>query len=126
MSEIDNTEELRRLTKPYCWGGFLMLAIAVIVPLAALFIPWVPNGDTQAVWFQRSGAVTTVFSLLAATLSISASRNLFKPGTWGSLYAINVLAEYQPNLDRIERISFFLTLVGTLIWGYGDIPFRYV
>ncbi|MEB2514833.1 hypothetical protein SOP85_05205 [Pseudomonas sp. YuFO20] len=125
MSEVDTTQALRRATNPYCWGGFTMLGVAAVAPLIALFVPWVPVGESQATWFQRSGSITTIFSLLAATLSIAASRNLHKPGTWGDLYAITVLAEYQPNLNRIEQMSFVLTLIGTIIWGYGDIPFRH-
>lgn len=125
MTEVDSTQALRRATNPYCWGSFAMLGVAVAAPLIALFAPWVPIGESQATWFQRSGSITTIFSLLAATLSIAASTNLNKPGTWGDLYAIAVLAEYQPNLKRIERISFVLTLIGTIVWGYGDIPFRH-
>jgi hypothetical protein len=101
-----------------------MLAVAVAAPIAAVFVTWMPGGEVRKIWFQRSGAITTIFSLLAATLSIAAARNLYKPGTWGSLYAINVLAEYQPNLDRIERIAFVLTIIGTVVWGYGDLLLR--
>lgn len=121
MSEADKTEELRSKTKPYCVAGFVMLAIAIAAPLGAVLLPWLPIGELRPIWFQRSGSITTIFSLLAATLAIAASRNLYKPGTWGSLYAINVLAEYQPNLDRIERWAFVLTIIGTIIWGYGDL-----
>ena len=44
----------------------ILLAIAVVVPwFRDAFSAYRPNGDSDAQWFERSGAVMTVFALLA-------------------------------------------------------------
>lgn len=62
----------------------------------------------------------TVCSLLAAHL-ISAARASISPVGLSDL-RINELREvFIPKQNKFEVLSFVLVLVGTLIWGYGDV-----
>ncbi|MGH8423862.1 MAG: hypothetical protein ACRER3_16160, partial [Pseudomonas fluorescens] len=73
------------------------------------------------VWFQRSGAITTVFSMFAAAaIKVLVSR-LHVPGTWGDDDGCAVLEQFKVRLDMANKMSFALIVLGTVVWGYGDV-----
>ncbi len=50
-----------------------------------------------------------------------AYHKLHVPGTWGELEGITVLGEFQTQFKAAEGFAFAITIIGTLIWGYGDL-----
>lgn len=75
---------------------------------------------TKPEWFQRSGALMVLLAGLLAYRSLTRHYQKFFN---------NMLRGYPLSTSRNQRIVDFLTLVvsilGTLVWGYGDLVFRH-
>ena len=79
-------------------------------------------------WFQRSGAVLCI-------LALTAEFSLYKLDRAASINNLNDALDYNDSLytgvikdtkfdKRIKSTTHFCVAAGTLIWAYGDIPFR--
>ncbi|OAS92986.1 hypothetical protein A6I77_24525 [Achromobacter xylosoxidans] len=120
-SETEASAADRRAACIICAARW-MLAVAVITPIAAAFSFWMPESQTTAQWLQRSGAITTVMSLLAIeTLAFGISGLLPARGGFGDLYKMQAAAKHVPNVDALRALAIFITILGTLLWGYGDL-----
>jgi len=98
-----------------------LLLIAIAVPALSFIESARPSGESLGVWFQRSGAITTVFSMFAAaTIKILVDR-LHVPGTWGDDDGLAVLENFNVRLAVANKMSFGLIVIGTVVWGYGDV-----
>gem|GEM_PF-836298 len=97
---------------------YLFVFVAVTAPVVAYF-DHIPIFEDRAVWFQRSGALTTIFALLATTLRDFGSNALYAGG-FGEQAKLNVKIEFHQRFSEIFVVGFFLTVLGTVIWGYGD------
>jgi hypothetical protein len=102
-------------------GVTALLLIAVAVPVLSFLETARPIGESLGVWFQRSGAITTVFSMFAAALIKVLVARLHVPGTWGDDDGCAVLDQFKVRLDVANKMSFVLIVVGTIVWGYGDV-----
>ena len=99
---------------------FLLVA-ALATPLVAAFGPWLPAGESRAIWIQRSGAVTTLFSFMAGAMAVFTSGQLYTPGFFGDAVKLHVLKDFRLRFRIAEAAVFLLSLAGTVIWGYGDL-----
>ncbi|MCW6054171.1 hypothetical protein [Pseudomonas fragariae (ex Marin et al. 2024)] len=101
--------------------SWLILGLAIVVPVVALIIPFPRvEGLDRAGWFGRSGAVTTIFAILAEVILIRAKLSITPPGFgWKGLQEQR--GRFIPKFERPEWLILILTVVGTLIWGYGDL-----
>jgi len=100
------------------------MIIGITAPVAALALEWMPIGEKRTIWFQRSGAVTTLFSFLGAALAVVTSGRLYTPGSYGQLDKIEVLKEFKTQFIWAEIGLIVLSVLGTIIWGYGDLIVR--
>lgn len=107
-------------------GVLVLLGLAVLAPIVSVVVEWLPPGETCASWFQRSGAVTTLFSILAGALAVITSGRLHTPGTFGDQNKLEVLKEFKKRFVRAESTLLVTTVVGTVIWGYGDLLTRWL
>lgn len=89
--------------------GWLLVFIAALVA---------PKGD----WFARSGAILTIASLLA-TLLLSGLRSflLGEAGAMPCVYGRKVYDEFKNIKTYAMWLAQFSVIVGTLVWGYGDL-----
>src|SRR5690606_15124665 len=94
--------------------------IALMAPLAAL-LGWLkPEDMLTSEWFMRSGAITAVFAFASQTVAASALDRLSPPGM-GSLEQSRLSVIFNKPLKLIARFVFWLAIIGSLIWGYGDL-----
>jgi hypothetical protein len=103
----------------------IALVIAVAAPLLAnsFFGIWRPETDTTGVWLERSGAITTIFSLLAVSLMDEGLSAIHKPGAMIDLHKVGALAAFEEWADWIKGFALILTIAGAIIWGYGSVIF---
>jgi hypothetical protein len=103
------------------WG---LVALAIAAPVLGYFGPRPASmaGDLGG-WFGRSGAVTTVFALLAETVLVRAKLSI-TPAGWGWVGLNEQREIFIPKFNRPELAIFWLVVIGTLIWAYGDLPFK--
>lgn len=103
-------------------GAWLMLAVAVASPIAAALGFMRPEGEGLSAWLQRSGAITTVLSLLALeTLAFANSRIIPPKGGYGDVHKLALAPIYEPEIEALRVAAIIFTILGTLLWGYGDL-----
>lgn len=101
-----------------------LLVIAAAAPIAAGFEVLKPLDSTVASWVQRSAAITTIFALLAPEVGAIALNRLYVPGTYGDATKLETYALYAPQFGALRYWAVCITILGTLLWGYGDLlPF---
>jgi hypothetical protein len=100
----------------------VFLIISAIGAGLAAYAGWLrPNSDLPEVWFQRSGAVTSIFSVFAQ-FRINNFLERIRGGTFAESWSLHT------KFIRPQTvISWLVTIVGLLgafVWGYGDILFK--
>lgn len=86
--------------------------LGVIVLLVSLVLD-VTGTLGQEYWSQRSGAVLTI---IGAMIAFHDAKESFK--VVGTILYTNSELPY-------KRISLLFIIVGTFLWGYGDLLFKY-
>lgn len=66
-----------------------------------------------------------MFALLAEVLLVR-SRLLITPNYFNCEELVEKRKKFLPLLEGSDRWIFLLTIVGTIIWAYGDIPFTWI
>ncbi|MEX1215726.1 hypothetical protein [Saccharospirillum sp.] len=98
----------------------LLLVLGVIPTSLALILDWQPEGDSPGVWFQRSGSILVVFSVLADAILASLFTSLF-PGSQTVVLTDDDAVSLKPLYTIVSIFAVVFTVVGTVIWGYGDL-----
>ncbi|WP_299768915.1 hypothetical protein [uncultured Pseudoteredinibacter sp.] len=101
-----------------CWSW---LILAIFVCLLSAFLPLFPEGESQLSWFQRSGSVLVVFTVWVQ-FKLSGVQVYFETGGYQIPF----------DIPRPLGVVHFITVIanttgmilGTVIWGYGDILIR--
>jgi di/tricarboxylate transporter len=110
----------KQFNKERVWFG-IFIFLAICAPILAYFLPWRPEGLSLSNWFSRSGAAMVVLSLLAEANAIKVF-NIFNPSGFARRGINEFRAKYYDWPSAMNRTAFTLIAIGTLIWGYGDIP----
>ncbi len=98
-----------------CWA-WIMLAIAVC--LISAFLPWFPEGETQSTWFQRSGSFLVV---IAVWVQFILSKIQFYFEKDAHSVPIDIPTPMAVFYKVMLVVNIFSMVVGTAIWGYGDL-----
>jgi hypothetical protein len=108
-THADSVSDVRRRI---CVAASLtcMSIIAVVVSVQGI---WRPASEPIGVWVMRSGALVTVFAILADHLLAEGLQRLPNP-----------LIRYAPWMSFQRKLLALQVILGTVIWGYGDLlPF---
>lgn len=104
--------------------AWVLIVLSILAPILSLIAPD-PNlwGVDTGGWFSRSGAVTTVFALLAETVLVRARLSITPPGFgWVGLNELRL--KFLPRFHKSDLVIFCLVIAGTLVWAYGDLLFK--
>lgn len=102
----------------------VLILLAILAPILSLALPLPPiPGLERGGWFGRSGAVTTVFAILAEGVLVRAKLSITPIG-FGWVGLQEQRDAFISKFNAPEWLIFGLTIVGTLIWAYGDLPFN--
>ncbi|BAK74047.1 hypothetical protein [Arcobacter sp. L] len=93
----------------------MILFILVLSSLLGQFIVYdirEYNTEKQFFWFQRLGAIITIFGAYISfhELKLINTQGKYSLETYGS--------------GKYKRIGYLALILATLIWAFGDIPFR--
>lgn len=117
MTEVNTYEvALKKEFKYYA----IFSALALITPLIAFFVPYMPENETLFTWFQRSGSAVVVFGLLAEARAVNCFF-ILNPAGFAEIGINEARAKYLKHPTALNICSFVIIALGTLIWGYGDI-----
>lgn len=102
----------------------ILLAIGLVFCIVSAIIATSTTGE----WFARSGAVLSFVSVVVqfflSSLKRSELEQLFKTDL-GLREKFNVAREKDFLADIVSTASIITGLIGTIIWGYGDLFYRY-
>lgn len=93
-------------------------ALAVIAPVIAVFLCY--GLGKPSLWIARGGAVMAGLSFLA-DLKARDMADVFKPSGWVGDTFTGTKRTYFPQTQVFLKISVGLVLIGTAIWGFGDL-----
>lgn len=100
----------------------LLLSFGILFCIASAFA----TINSAENWFSRSGSILTFVSVvvqfLLSNLRKEEIENLFNSGT-GIKEKLKNIKHKNPLHETVFIISGITGLVGTLIWGYGDLLF---
>ena len=115
------SHSLRRVVRGFVAAGVLASALSLWLSVA--------TGDWT--WFSRSGAILTALGLVMASRKILIARadlvallsDMERTDGAERTARLESFNRVQRELDRqvMEKAGFALLLIGTLIWGYGDL-----
>jgi hypothetical protein len=104
----------------------ILIMISCLAPFSAgWFLSLKPSGDSGAQWFERTGAVTTIFSLLALNLLDDTMNRLVDPRKLTSKANVDLYMLLEKPVAFLKAIAFLLGLFGTAVWGYGSVIVRF-
>ncbi|HCG8217836.1 TPA: hypothetical protein NJ504_004836 [Vibrio parahaemolyticus] len=120
----DWMKKARKTIKSSLWTTLPIILLAISIPLVAAFCPaFMPVNETVATWFQRSGAVVVALAVWIEIKNNAISGYIYPSGLSTSDFAI-LKQDYGLYFNLIKWSGFLLAILGTVIWGYGDIPLR--
>ena len=106
--------------------GFLLAAV-----LSAGLGLWASVATDDWMWFARSGAVMTALGLVLASRKILIARadlvallaDMERADGAERTARLDSFKRLQRDLDRqvMEKLGFGLLIVGTIVWGFGDL-----
>jgi hypothetical protein len=101
---------------------WILLSISFISTLIIpdLLIALKPEGESIYQWFSRSGAIMTIFALYAANLTNRLSTEINRDIIEEELVNHDGTRMFKKRLWVTDALVLVLTVVGTIIWGYGD------
>jgi cellobiose-specific phosphotransferase system component IIC len=115
---IDPTYE-KRVRRAIAWA-FVLCLCAAIPPLLSLVGSFRPQAEPPGQWFERSGAVMTAFAVFAQ-FRASGIATLIAGGTFGESW--EAYYKYKRHQAVAAALSLVLVVLGTVVWGYGDLLF---
>lgn len=92
--------------------------LAVTIPVAALVMVWATN--SQSMWIARSGALMACVAFLAH-LSAGAMTKVLSPGGMVGMTYSATRAKYIGKIKRYDKIAIAVVIIGTVVWGFGDL-----
>jgi len=123
MSEDTQKKYVLGHTPFKCYRDFI---IALVLVLLALLVPYLafsaylkPEGEPLNIWFQRSGSIVVLLSLIAEYL-ISRLHGIIRPAGFTSKATEEIRKKLEPSLMVLRYVGGAVAVGGTLVWGYGD------
>ncbi|WP_350025861.1 hypothetical protein [Pseudomonas fulva] len=103
------------------FAGVLFMIGALAPSLTDWFMMLKPISDSPSQWFERSGAITTIFGLLAINVVDSGVAQLVPTGQSADPKNLHHYEIFKFSFRIIKSLSFLATIAGTFIWGYGTV-----
>lgn len=107
--------------KQYINDIFLFLA-ATLPSLASLVIDAQSANDYY--WLQRSGSLMVLFAVILDFRQYSFAESEEAEGVFINGKAPIIGRVIPVPRQYIQKVSIALAVIGTFIWGYGDVPFK--
>ena len=97
-----------------------MVAVGFLPPIISLYYPVMPQGETLSSWFQRSGSLMVIISIIAE-FKLFTLNDYFDIHDTRVFGPVDLPKTYKPIYILITLLAVTGMIFGTLIWGYGDL-----
>lgn len=103
---------------------YIIMFFTMLIPFVALYIPILkPSDELLAFWFQRSGSIIVVLALWIE-LKNNKANSLINPRGFITEEFEVIKKEYGKRHSFVTWFGFWVAIIGSIIWGYGDILFK--
>jgi hypothetical protein len=102
-------------------GCAILMLIAIAIPMIAYSSLLKPDDKSLKIWFQRSDSLMTVVCLVLDITVLKLKNILCPTSSFGPVGLFEFRQKYLLSYKVFGVVAPFLTLAGTLIWGYGDL-----
>ena len=117
-------ERLRREHEARVWRAFLwaygLCLCAVIPSLFSMLGIFKPQAEPLGQWFARSGAMMTVIAVFAQFRAANIA-TMIQGRAFGESWEF--YHKYKHRQAVAAVLSLVLVVLGTIVWGYGDLLF---
>jgi hypothetical protein len=117
--------ENERTSKLYAdlWLIVFLVVVAVSVEILAFFPITRPNSESAASWFQRTGAITSIFAGFAQFRLSN-----FSASVRGTTFAESWRFHYffKTHQYVLSWVIALVTVWGAIVWGYGDLFVKFI
>ena len=120
MTDDEIDEKIRKTLSssvPILWISFGIVVASLITNLFML------QDKDPYYWFQRSGALMVLLSAWVEYKLSQISGDINQPPS-GYSAEIKYAEKYGDRYRNIQYVALGSLIAGTVIWGYGDIPFK--
>ncbi len=121
MLEISESYEAKLKIELFIISALCISAVLVIYVGCSAFL--MPATENTAIWFQRSGSITTAIAVFAQ-LKTSGFLEKIRGSTFAESWVY--YNKYSIWQSVLNFISVVIVISGTIIWGYGDLLFKYL
>ncbi len=116
-------ERFKRTLSSY-WIDAILLFLATGPPLLSA---WLSYHFHEAHWFQRSGSLTVLFAALLEFRQAAVDKGV-RDAAWAaakrrSWLGLAIVGQLPSPRKIIAGLALVLVVLGTIIWGYGDLLF---
>lgn len=118
----EDTRTLRRKL----FLSFILVVVAATLPFLSWYLPeWAPKNETAASWFQRSGSLVVILAAYAEYILFK-TYDYISPSEAAYAVPFDVPSWYKHFYNVVSGVALTLLVVGTVIWGYGDLLHEYI
>ena len=97
-----------------------LLFLAFLAPVLAYNSMFIFGNDKPEIWFQRSGSITVFFAVWAE-YGLSKINGHVNPTGVIVSQQVELSEKYKTPYYIAKYLGVIMALIGTLIWGYGDL-----
>ncbi len=120
---IEYKENLNSIKRKLFFSLFLLI-LAILVPVLNLCSPaWAPLTETNASWFQRSGSAVVIIAAFAEYLLFK-TYDYISPSEAALFVPFDTPKWYKKIYNIASGVAHIVLIVGTVIWGYGDVIYE--
>ena len=97
---------------------YVLLATAALLMCGAFFGVAKPDHEASAIWFQRGGSIAVFIAIFSEYKSQTSFRVL------SGVEPMDMQAwkrNYLYIFNKLKVLSLLVGLIGTIVWGYGDL-----
>lgn len=115
--------EVSKIRKVFIlWFLFLFFSLTSV----CIFVYKNPLEEQLGIWIQRSGSLLSLIAVIAEVLFIAKLNQLVRISHWAKLSCeVYVERKYKSLLRFTIITTIFLVSFGTIVWGYGDLLYKF-
>lgn len=110
---------LNRLKKSYVVRLFVILLISFVIYIK-------PDSEDWATWFARSGSLLVALAAFTEIFVNQIQKEVFRENSHGVYCQIYIEKRFAPHAKLSKWFDWSIGIFGTIIWGYGDLIWKYV